>query len=115
MAKDRFFKFKDYDQIYTSKDDRSPEQVLAAEVLFTFVIDAEKISNNFRKNKMCDLKHREFSSHYLKYNELAAPPLSEFLNDLVGESCQFYCDIFNLDHDTFVERVKRFLPEKLLE
>lgn len=104
------FNFKDYSQIYTSIDDRSAEQRLAAHVLYTFIVDAKKISRDLWLANLGRTKSRKN-----KYAEWRTPTIKEFLRDLNGESCKYYCDVLNYDYLDFVKRIRLLLPESLIK
>jgi hypothetical protein len=111
------FNFKDYDIIHSSVYDRSPEEKLAAFILHTFIIDAQKISVEFNRSTYIDRRNRTIRVRGRKYayNELSAPPLNEFLNDLHGKMCEYYCDVLDFDYMDFITRIKRILPEELVK
>lgn len=107
------FNFKDWDQIYTSQYERSAEHRLASHILYTFLVDAKKISKEFLL-QFYTLNPRKKSNHQ-QYSEGRTPTIKEFLRDLHGGSCEFYCDVLDYDYLDFVTRIESLLPESLIK
>jgi hypothetical protein len=108
MTRDRFFTFKDYDQIYYDSD-ITPEHLLVTAILATFVTDAHKIYNNAHKKKP------KMVTKFQKHGELSAPTLSQFLSDLYGEACEMYCNNLNIEHKFFIRKIRLILTDELIE